>query len=288
MITLTTKTKIKLATLTYRLIHFSRLCLGLGDHLTVRRKDLNWSLDLNEGIDFSIFLLGSFEPSTLKAMRSCVKPGSTVIDIGANIGAHTVHFAKWVGGSGRVIAIEPTDWAYSKLRTNLNLNPQLSQRVVTHQLMLLSTLKQELPKEVCSSWPLASSHRDSLYAGCHPVHMGKSMTTSRAKVDTLDSLVESQRIEAIDLIKLDVDGFEWEVLQGARKTLERYRPTILMEFEPCLVTPQVFDSMVSFLVSLGYQIDEASSGFYGKLDPTLLREKIPEGSSKNLLLTLKK
>ena len=61
---------------------------------------INWRLDLLEGID----LLGSFEPLTVRAYRGIVRPGDTVLDIGANVGAHTLPLAQLVGETCRVIA----------------------------------------------------------------------------------------------------------------------------------------------------------------------------------------
>ena len=77
-------------------------------------------------IDFAIYLGGMFERNTALALRKLVRPSSLVLDIGANIGAHTLRLANLVGSSGRVFAFEPTDFAYSKLQANLDLNPALA------------------------------------------------------------------------------------------------------------------------------------------------------------------
>ena len=86
-----------------------------------KRGGLRWMLDLDEGIDFSIFLLGSFEPDAVRCFEKRIKPGDVVLDICANIGAHTLRLARLVGSSGRVLAFEPTIYAYAKLRSNLEL-----------------------------------------------------------------------------------------------------------------------------------------------------------------------
>jgi len=80
---------------------------GKNNCVTVRRRGLMWSLDLSEGIDFSIYLLGAFERSTTITLEKLVKPGDVVFDLGANIGAHTVVLAQLVGGAGQVLAFEP-------------------------------------------------------------------------------------------------------------------------------------------------------------------------------------
>ena len=81
-----------------------------------------YQLDLNELIDRSIFYEGCFEPMTTAVINKYVNPGMTVLDIGANIGCHTLRLAKLVGKNGKVIAFEPMSWAYLRLKRNIELN----------------------------------------------------------------------------------------------------------------------------------------------------------------------
>src|SRR4051812_5528651 len=132
-----TKTKIALAGLAYRAVRLVRSAVSLPDKIQVGRRGVTWALDLNEGIDFSIFLLGSFEPSTVGTLQYLVRPGDVVLDIGANVGSHTLRLAQFVGTAGRVYAFEPTDYAFQKLQKNLTLNPLLAARVTAEQIMLM-------------------------------------------------------------------------------------------------------------------------------------------------------
>ncbi len=140
-----TRHKIALARVVRDPIVFVRRLFGHGQMLGVTRSRLRWRLDLNEGIDFSIYLLGSFEPSTVRAYRRLVGYGSTVLDIGANIGSHTLQFARLVAPGGRVHAFEPTDFAFAKLMRNLEINPEIADRVVANKLMLVDRTDIELP-----------------------------------------------------------------------------------------------------------------------------------------------
>src|SRR5688572_20988587 len=103
-----TAQKVGLAKMASRVVLSCRKLLGRPAQAQFVRDGIRWQLDLREGIDFSIYLLGSFEPATVRAYRRIVKPGQTVLDIGANIGAHTLPLARLVGPGGRVIAFEPT------------------------------------------------------------------------------------------------------------------------------------------------------------------------------------
>jgi hypothetical protein len=101
---LNTSQKINIATIAYKLVSGVRRVLGKSDHAVLRRNGITWELDLQEGIDFSIFLLGGFELATLRLHDSILGPGDSVLDVGANIGAHTLPFARLLGKAGRVYA----------------------------------------------------------------------------------------------------------------------------------------------------------------------------------------
>jgi FkbM family methyltransferase len=276
---LTTRTKIALAALAYRAIAAGRAIVGKNNHVTVRRGGLTWSLDLREGIDFSIFLLGAFERSTVTTLRKLARPESVVFDIGANIGAHTLGLARSVGPAGRVFAFEPADFAFEKLKRNLSLNPELESRTSAHQILLAAEPSSELPEKIYASWPLLASEP------VHPKLRGRLLTTSHARVDTLDQFSERERLARLDLIKIDVDGHEVPVLIGGAKTLVRFQPTLLMEMSPYVQDEQEhgFDALVSLLRDAGYLIEEAGTSKPLPLQPDKLRALIPDGAGINVV-----
>ncbi len=275
---LTTKTKIALAGLAYRTIAIGRGLLGKGKQVVVRRGGVRWSLDLGEGIDFSIYLLGAFERSTAATLRALVKPGDAVFDIGANIGAHTLGLAKSVGPGGRVVAFEPADFAFQKLLRNLALNPELEQRTQASQVMLGSGTYKALGG-VYASWPL--ERVDSV----HPKHRGRFVSTQGATVDTLDGFVERQRINRINLIKMDVDGNELPVLQGGRRVLREQRPIIVMEMSPYVHAEEQhsFAAMIELLRELRYKIEDARNRKTLPLEAAALERLIPDGAGINVV-----
>jgi hypothetical protein len=92
---LSTIQKINLAKVAYYLVVVARRILGRSSqNIEVTRSGIRWYLDLKEGIDFSIYILGGFEPSTLRLYNKLVKSGDVVLDIGANIGSHTLPLAR--------------------------------------------------------------------------------------------------------------------------------------------------------------------------------------------------
>src|SRR5260370_7434200 len=104
---LTTKKKVLLAALAYRVVAAGRGLVGKDNLATVRRRGLKWRLDLSEGIDFSIYLLGSFERSTVLALQKLVRHSDVVFYIGANIAAHTLRLPRSFVPSGRLFPFHP-------------------------------------------------------------------------------------------------------------------------------------------------------------------------------------
>ena len=89
---------------------------------------VTFELDLREIIDSSLYFASTFEQDVENLFQKYVHENNTVIDVGANIGYHTLHSAEYVGRGGKVVAIEPTQWAVGRLTRNLELNPQIRER----------------------------------------------------------------------------------------------------------------------------------------------------------------
>lgn len=277
---LKTKHKIALASLVQNVVMGGRRVAGKGTTTQVERSGVRWELDLREGIDFSIWLLGSFEPETVSAYQSIVRQGDVVIDIGANIGAHTLLLAKAVGEAGRVIAIEPTDFAYAKLCRNRSLNPELAERIHPVQSMLVGDgSEDQITPELYSSWPLGKNE------GVHELHQGRLMTTTGARARTLDSVVEELAPERVDCIKLDIDGFECEMFRGAARVLKQWHPTFIMELAPYALEEQgaSLEQLISLLQAHDYDLFDLANRSRLPLDSTILEQRIPPGASMNVI-----
>jgi FkbM family methyltransferase len=281
--TLTVRQKMLIARMMNRVLHWGRSALGLGMQATCKRNGIWWRLDLDEGIDLSIYLLGAYEPLALRTFRSKVASDDVVFDIGANVGAHTLHFARLVGSSGRVVAIEPTDYAIAKLQANLRINPDLAGRVTLRQHFLVGSDSFPVPPAVAARWPLAQTHSD---INAH--HLGKPEPLVNATVTTADDVFEAERLSRLNFVKIDVDGHEFEVLQGFRRTLQRFRPKILIELAPFLYEDESasdFDKYVSLVRELDYIFVDTRTGRSLSSDPAVLRRDIPPGCTLNCLMT---
>ena len=216
---------------------------------------MRWDLDLTEGIDLAVYL-GLYERSILRGYDRLLEAGSVAVDIGANFGAHTLQMARRVGTDGLVFAFEPTNYAFGRLQCNLELNPGLGQRVRAEQVFLCSQ-PQPPPAEVFASWPVTGNR-----AELHHDHGGRAVSTSNARAMRLDDWVETARPGRMDLVKLDVDGYETDVLRGSVRTLRRFRPVILMEYAPYVLSEfgVEVDDLLGLLGELGYRVTVPGSG----------------------------
>lgn len=271
---LTTERKLTIARL---ISYFLGLGMSLDRSRIVTRKGVKWCLDLRDGIDLAIYLFGSFEPQTVRHYKSILKPGDVVIDIGANIGAHTLHLAKAVGEGGHVYAIEPTKYAFEKLCRNLELNQVLARRVTAIQAMLVATPGEELAPELYSSWPLKKQ------GDAHPIHLGVPRSTAGAAAKSLDEIVKKYIIAKIDLIKLDVDGHELSILRGGEESLRRFRPPMIIEFAPYTLVENGDDprDLGALLEKLGYRLFDMNNRVVKETEATF--GGLPYGASINLV-----
>src|SRR5882672_7252023 len=170
-----------------------------------------YELHLGEMIDLALYLQ-QFEPDVRAAIRRITRPGMTVLDIGANVGAHTLLFSSLVGPTGRVVAFEPTDFAFAKLQRNVSLNPGLSVDIVRMALADHTSTRQQV--DFRASWQTDGARVNG---------------ASVVDVIRLDDWVDQHRLPRVDVIKLDVDGYEYRVVAGGRQTIARTRPTFIIE-----------------------------------------------------------
>lgn len=245
-----------------------------------RRGGLQWHLDLDEGFDFSIFLLGAVEPSTVRFYRKVLRKGDIVLDIGANIGGHTLPFAQCVAPNGRVFAFEPTEFAYRKLVDNVSLNPELTGIIVANHMLLAAPGDRDVPDEIYSSWPLNPSGE------VHQKHLGQLQPLGAVEVETVDSYCAMNGIDRLDWIKIDVDGNETSVLRGAAEVLRKFRPKLIIELAPyvCREAGHAFEELVDLLRNAHYDFYDLESGRELPSRAHELDAMIPEGSGLNALL----
>jgi len=174
----------------------------------------------HEPIGFYLLVDGVYEQKAINFVLERLKPGSVFIDIGANIGVYTIPAALKVGPTGAVIAIEPSPRIFPFLEQNAFLNGLSNARLI--QCAAYNSDEQTVP--------FYEAPVDHFGMGS----LGTQFDAEPIPVltHTLDYLVGEQMLGRIDVIKVDVEGFEAAVFQGAEKVLTVNKPPVVV-FEFC-------------------------------------------------------
>ena len=220
MFSISTKSKILIASILSKILIFF-----IGDKKRIiLRNNIKYEIDLNEAIDLGIFL-GIKNENNLYRIKNFLNSNSknVLVDIGSNVGSVTLPLAQLFNLS-TVISIEPTKFAFSKLKKNLKLNPILKSRVKLFNIFISNERKKV--SFVHSSWKLKVKDKR------HKVHLGTLKKTSN-KTKTLSEVLGKIR-KRIDFIKIDVDGYEINVLRSGKRIIKKYKPLIYFEFAPYL------------------------------------------------------
>jgi FkbM family methyltransferase len=204
-----------------------------------------WWLARNDHVSGPM-IHGEFENAELSFVRRFVRPGMTVLDIGAHHGLYTLLSSRLAGPTGRVFAFEPSPRERKALLRHVKLNGCKNVRV---QALALGDADKKAELYVV----------DSAESGCNSLRP-PAVTTATSPVSVqvvpLDGWLAEQGIERVDFIKLDVEGGELDVLRGAVKLLERApRPVILAEVQDVRTRAWGYKARetIDYLASEGYE-----------------------------------
>jgi FkbM family methyltransferase len=215
--------------------------------------DISVNIDTRYKVE-RIMWTGIYEPPLIRLLQSQNTSAWTCFDVGANVGAITLALAKLTGPGGKVYSFEPGPPNLRRLRDNLNLNPELAERVV-----MIATGVGRAPGELC--WAEEKGNPGNAL-------LGKS-GTHEIKIITLDDFVRERAISKLDFVKIDVEGMELDVMQGAAETLRRFHPMLYFETLPRYTetgSGATFADIHDFLVKeLGYTLHRIDS--QGQLHP---------------------
>lgn len=185
------------------------------DHLRLRRCRYGMMMyNLNDAfIGTMLDLYGEFSEGETDVFRQVLRPGMTAVEAGANIGAHTLSLAKFVGPGGHVLALEPQRSVFQLLCGNLALNG------IEHVEAIHAAVGSE-PGSIAV--PRLNSRVRQNFGG---LSLEGAKQGDQVRLLTLDSL----QLAACHFLKIDVEGMEGEVLRGATATIERHRPVLYVE-----------------------------------------------------------
>ena len=217
--------------------------------VTFQAGSLSCQLNAQGEIAYSLYV-GGFETVERDFVQAYIRPGMQVIDAGANIGLYTVLCSTLIGSVGRLYAFEPSRSTYDLLLINLGLNKCQN---VSPNCLALSDFNGNLVLRQHPDYPydthLFVERLETGEKSCFGSEKSPSKSSAIAEIvecKTLDNYLRSEGVDQIDFLKLDVEGAELSVLQGARKTLLNDDLTLMME-----CTKNVIE-VAELLMSLGY------------------------------------
>jgi FkbM family methyltransferase len=190
------------------------------------------------------YWFGTYEVDRLRALANAVSSGAVVYDVGANVGIYSLLASLRAGPSGMVYAFEPLERNLLYLRRHLTLN-----KVENCVVLEVAVCNREGTRSFsAASWSSSMAHLST---------DGETSVPSTS----LDNCVYGERrFRPPDILKIDVEGAEMEVLEGASRVLTEFHPTIFLEIHGT----QLHADCRAFLLEKGYHIEEG----YGRLTAT--------------------
>jgi len=162
---------------------------------------------------------GTREQGLVRLAKDQIGKGSTVVDVGAHLGESALLFSELVGSSGKVVAFEPDPVAFKSLRKNLEMN-KIGNVIAVEESVADKVGKVVLSTDRFGSGLAAISRHDGPSGGRRQVEVAST---------TLDEYCEANNLSP-DWVKIDAEGAEPLIIQGMQHTIERFHPSVIVEF----------------------------------------------------------
>jgi FkbM family methyltransferase len=183
--------------------------------------DIRMVVDTSDVLGRTLATSGIWEPQTTTAFRNLLRDGDVCVDVGANIGYYTLLASKLVGRGGLVYALEPAPDVFAALEENLALNR--ADNVVA---LRVAAGPEEGEAQLFRP-PAGNVGRSALRP---PSDVPSSPDLAAVAVMPLASVIPTSELRRLRLVKIDVEGYEVEVLRGLEPALESgFRPAVLLE-----------------------------------------------------------
>lgn len=206
----------------------------------ITRNNISYKLDISDYMEWLIYFGVIAEPR--EVLYGLIKKDYIIFDVGANIGETTLNFAKITQNNGYVHSFEPSKLCFGKLEHNLSLNKFNNIKFNNFGL-----------GEVEGQYYLQTDRLNN--NGGNRIHL-ESQSQPNIFVNTMDNYVTTEKINKVDFIKIDVEGFEYSVLKGGRNTIEKHLPILFIELDNNNLLLQ--NSSAKLLI-------EYLEGFYSKI-----------------------
>lgn len=205
-------------------------------------KNINLKLDIHDYIGHFIYF--GYKDLGHEKLMELIKPNNIIIDVGANYGTTILQFASLIGGNGRVFGFEPDPTNFEICNQNIKLN--LFKNILVENLGLGN-------QQITTSLVVDT---DSNRGGNRISNNINNKEAHLINVVKFDDWILQKNISKIDLIKIDVEGYELEVLKGAEQSIKKFKPILFIELDDNNLKLQNSSAkeLISFLINLDYNI----------------------------------
>ena len=213
-----------------------------------------FEIDFRSDVLQRLLIYNDYEKEIVQLIEKYIDPKKDVLDVGANIGLHTVLFSKLINANKKVLAFEPTPNALKYLRNNLHNNNCDDKVIIYDGIATDSNGQFELNIiEGMEEYSAVSKIN-------HPNVHGKKSVAIKVQGNTIDAVVAQYDLNP-GFIKIDTEGAEHFVFEGAKETINKYKPVIISELSDNLLKAQGFNCERIFenLKRIGYKIYDANS-----------------------------
>ncbi|WP_299290926.1 FkbM family methyltransferase [Nitrosopumilus sp.] len=197
------------------------------------------------GTSSELRIFRSHEPLTTKLISEFLQDGMICLDIGSNIGYYALLESKLVGEKGKIIAIEPSPDNVKYLKRNLDLqnitNVEVSNFAAGEK---DGTLKFLIYEDAANSCMVIPEGQESKFPG----------TVIEVPVKRIDSFIEDYDLDKIDLLRMDTEGYEFNIFQGMRETIRKYHPIIQLEVHRSIMGQENTRNFLEGLRDDGYDV----------------------------------
>lgn len=214
----------------------------------VRRNNINFCLDISDYQNWLVYF-GLNEDRPI-GLYNLVKKNSVIIDVGSNIGQTAMTFAQISSENSLIYGFEPDPINYTKAVGNLKLNKFKN---IVYKNIGLGSSKGELPLKIDTPANRGGNRIDL---------KNVSENSVRIEIERFDDVILELKIDKIDLVKIDVEGFELEVLKGAENSLKIYKPLLFIEIDDRNLSQQGASAreLLNYLNKIGYTCIQSESG----------------------------
>ncbi|MHB2025427.1 MAG: FkbM family methyltransferase [Elusimicrobiota bacterium] len=240
---------------------WAQITRNLGDREVMiegLRFHCNWEQELG------FILTRQYEPYLCRVAKTILRPGDTVLDVGANIGFFALLFAHCCGPSGTVYAYEPVRATYNKLTKNMQLNASVKKAKIIINRKALSDISHDIDITIpLVAW---SSQLETGQSSLVRDYAGRRHATERVAAARLDD----ERLRGpVSFIKCDVEGGEMLFLKGGQETISKSKPIMVLEWNS---GPGTYDSNEIYEFIRSFADYEFYEIFYGGLRKTTKKD----------------